>query len=40
MSSDIPGDCFLIEQKDLFSQLINQTEDNPDEVDLEAVIQR
>jgi hypothetical protein len=34
------GDCSLIEQKDLFTQLFHQREDNPDEVDLEAVIQK
>jgi hypothetical protein len=34
------GTCALIEQKDLFTQLSSQKEDNRDEVDLEAVIQQ
>jgi hypothetical protein len=30
----------LFEQKELFNELLNQREDNPDEVDLEAAIQK
>ena len=30
--------CSLIEQQDLFNELLHEREDNLDEVDLEAVI--
>ncbi|MCA9422297.1 MAG: hypothetical protein KC592_14835, partial [Nitrospira sp.] len=34
------GKGHLFEQKELFNELLNQREDNPDEVDLEVAIQR
>jgi hypothetical protein len=34
------GKGHLFEQKELFNELLNQREDNPDEVDLEGAIQK